>query len=82
MARNPLSVQLQEAETHGADAALLQQILGEKASKRGIFEGDVEHGELVVGQIASACGPLRTVAEIMKNLLLEYSQARSRIQSL
>ena len=82
MARNPLSVQLQEAETHGADAALLQQILGEKASKRGIFEGDVEHGELVIGQIASACGPLRTVAEIMKNLLLEYSQARSRIQSL
>ena len=82
MARNPLSVQLQEAETHGADAALLQQILGEKASKRGIFEGDLEHGELVVGQIASACGPLRTVAEIMKNRLLEYSQARSRIQSL
>ena len=43
--------------------------MGRAASKRGIFEGDIETGELEIGQIASAVDEIRPVSLIMKQLL-------------
>ena len=49
----------------------------QKASKRGIFEGDVENGEIEIGQIASAVRSVRPVAEIVAELVREYDEALS-----
>ena len=75
LVRNALFYRIEEAEADGAGAEDLREILGRAASKRGIFEGDTEHGELEIGQIASAVDEIRPAAEIVSRLMAEYREA-------
>lgn len=79
LVRNGLYDKVAEAEARGAEADELRDILGRAASKRGIFEGDTDGGELEIGQVASAINEIRPVAEIMRQLLREYDEAKSGI---
>ena len=80
LVKNALYQQLAEAEARGAEAEELRTILGKAATKRGIFEGDVEGGELEIGQIASAVTDIQPVSVIMERLANEYNEAKARIQ--
>ena len=51
--KNALYDRIAQAEARGAEADELRAILGPKASKRGIFEGDIENPELEIGQAVS-----------------------------
>ncbi len=66
---------IEEAENRGASADELRGILGKGRAKKGIFEGDLENGELELGQIASLFRNLQNVAEVMKEITEEYSHA-------
>ena len=79
MVKNDLYVRIVEAEKEGASADVLRGILGKAASKRGIFEGDTEQGELEIGQIASAVRQVRPVAQVMAQLIKEFDDARSAL---
>ena len=59
--KNELFAKIAEAENRGAEADELRELLGRAASKRGIFEGDLENGELEIGQIASTMFNEKTV---------------------
>ena len=80
LVKNALYQQLAEAVARGAEAEELRTILGKAATKRGIFEGDVEGGELEIGQIASAVTDIHPVSVIMERLANEYNEAKARIQ--
>ena len=80
LVKNALYQQLAEAEARGAEAEELRTILGKAATKRGIFEGDVEGGELEIGQISSAVTDIHPVSVIMERLANEYNEAKARIQ--
>ena len=71
-----------EAESRGAEADELRELLGKAASKRGIFEGDLENGELEIGQIVSAIKEVQPVSTIMKNLIDDFTATQSRIAAL
>ncbi|MDY5535929.1 MAG: nitronate monooxygenase, partial [Sodaliphilus sp.] len=60
--KNELFAKIAEAENRGAEADELRELLGRAASKRGIFEGDLENGELEIGQIASTIKEVKPVA--------------------
>ncbi len=79
LVKNTLYNKVYDSESRGADADELRAILGRAASKRGIFEGDVEGGELEIGQVASAVKTIRPVAEIMRDLIGGYEEARRKI---
>ena len=79
LVKNELMEELAKAEAEGADAERLKTILGQAASKRGIFEGDVVRGELEIGQIASAIRDIQPVAQIMEQLCCEYEDAKNRL---
>lgn len=79
MVKNSLYCRIMQAESEGAAVEDLRAILGKAASKRGIFEGDVENGEIEIGQIASAVKEVLPVCEVMKRLVTEYDEARARI---
>lgn len=81
LVRNALYNKVAEAEARGADAEELRGILGRAASKRGIFEGDIDGGELEIGQVASAVKAVKPVAEIMRELIDGYEEARRRINA-
>ena len=74
LVKNTLYNKVAEAEAAGADADALREIIGKAASKRGIFEGDVENGEIEIGQIASAIKSIDTVADIFARLDREYNK--------
>lgn len=79
LVKNALYNRLAEAEARGADADELREMLGKAASKRGIFEGDTEDGEVEIGQIASAVKTIDDVATIMARLKAEYIETKNRL---
>ena len=80
--KNELYAKIAEAESRGAEADELRELLGKAASKRGIFEGDLENGELEIGQIVSAIKEVQPVSTIMKNLIDDFTATQSRIAAL
>ncbi len=80
--KNELFAKIAEAENRGAEADELRKLLGRAASKRGIFEGDLEHGELEIGQIASTIKEVKPVGQIMHELITDFHTTQSKIQSL
>lgn len=80
--KNELFAKIAEAESRGAEANELRELLGRAASKRGIFEGDLENGELEIGQIASTIKEVKPVAQIMHELITDFHTTQSKIQTL
>lgn len=56
--------------------------LGRARAKRGMFEGDLEEGELEIGQIAGLIHDIKPAAEILKNMIEEFEMAKKEIGSL
>ncbi len=80
--KNELFAKIAEAENRGAEADELRELLGRAASKRGIFEGDLQNGELEIGQIASTIKEVKSVAQIMHELITDFHTTQSKIQTL
>ena len=79
LVKNELYNRLAEAEAKGAEVPELLQILGEKATRRGIFDGDTQNGEMEIGQIASAIKKVEPVSVIMQRLVAEYDAAKNAL---
>lgn len=82
LVKNDLYCRIMQAESEGAAVEDLRRILGQAAAKRGIFEGDINNGELEIGQIASAVKTIRPVSEVMQQLDDEFEAAKARIMQL
>jgi enoyl-[acyl-carrier protein] reductase II len=67
------------AEQNGADVETLQHILGRARAKKGMFEGDINEGELEIGQIASLVKEIKPAAEIVKEIWNEFELAKNEI---
>ena len=80
--RNKFSELIQNAESQCASTDELQMLLGKGRAKKGIFEGDLDEGELEIGQVASLIDKILPASEIMKNLLGEYRKSLNEIQNL
>ena len=74
LAIGPFKDLVEAAEARGASVDELKELLGRGRAKKGIFEGDLENGELEIGQAASQLRTLQTVEEVMKELTDEYSR--------
>lgn len=68
-----------EAELRGADAAELRDLLGKGRAKKGMFEGDLQNGELEIGQIASIIDSVKPASQIIAEILSEYRSALAEI---
>lgn len=73
--KNPFYQQIHEAEMNGADAATLQQLLGKGRAKKGMFEGDMEEGELEIGQVSALIGDIKPAADIVHEIWNEFNVA-------
>ena len=80
LVKNDLYTRIVEAEKTGAAVEDLRAILGKAAAKRGIFEGDLEGGELEIGQIASAIKEVLPVSAVMKQLIEEFDAALKKLK--
>jgi enoyl-[acyl-carrier protein] reductase II len=60
----------------------LENLLGKRRAKRGMFEGDLVEGELEIGQIAGLIHEIKPVAEIISEIITEFELAKKEINSL
>ncbi len=79
LVKNALYERIAEAEGRGAEKEELLDILGVKSTRRGIFDGDTENGELEIGQIASDIKCIEPVSVIMQRLVDEYNAAIKKL---
>ena len=82
LVKNALYARIQEAEDAGASVDELRALLGKAASKRGIFEGDVEQGELEIGQVAMAVDTIKPAGQIIAELLADFAASQSQVSLL
>ena len=73
--KNEFYKQVQEAEDRGASKLELIQLLGRARAKRGMFEGNLEEGELEIGQVSALLDDVLPAADITQNLWREFSEA-------
>lgn len=78
--KNSFYDKVKEAEERGADAAELWNILGKGRAKAGMFEGNLNEGELEIGQVSATIDEIRPVADIMERMMKEFNEALSRIR--
>lgn len=80
LVRNALYDRIAKAEAEGQnDAEQLRQILGTAAAKRGIFEGDIDNGELEIGQSSAYVKEVLPTAVIMQQIVQQYNEAKKRL---
>jgi len=77
--RNRFREQVEELEARGATREELAALLGEGRARRGMAEGDLEEGELEIGQVAALIDDIPSVAEVVARLLREYDAAVARL---
>ena len=75
--RNPFFDQLMAAYQQGASAEALATLLGRGRAKKGMFEGDLEQGELEIGQIAANFERIMPAADIVQEFIQDYNAALS-----
>lgn len=82
MVRGTFSTQVQEAEDRGATVDELRELLGRGRAKKGIFEGDLENGQLEIGQGASLLkgSEIKTVAQVIDDVVSQYLTARELLR--
>lgn len=71
-----------EAEEAGKDKDYLLQLLGRGRAKKGMFEGDLEEGELEIGQVSAGIRALKPAAEIVAEIWDEFNTTRRALANL
>jgi enoyl-[acyl-carrier protein] reductase II len=73
--KNNFFQKVQEAEKRGASEEELQQLLGKGRAKKGMFEGDLQEGELEIGQVSAIVKKIMPAADIVKELWNDFEAA-------
>lgn len=80
--KNDFFRQIEEAENRGATSDELKEILGFGRAKKGIFEGNLQEGELEIGQISSVLDNIPSVQEVFNDLINDYNEKLKTLMSL
>lgn len=80
--KNDFYNSIQQAIERGADSQELADILGRGRAKKGIFEGNLEDGELEIGQISGNIRDVLPAKEILQNIWDDFNSARKELVEL
>lgn len=75
LVKNAFFQELENIYTSGRDAQALRELLGKGRAKKGMFEGDLEQGELEIGQVSALIDEVLPVSQVFENLIKEYQQS-------
>jgi len=73
--KNDFYKQVQEAEQRGASKEEMQQLLGRARAKKGMFEGNLQEGELEIGQVSALLDDILPATVITENIWQEFLTA-------
>jgi len=72
--KNAFYQKVHEAETKGADVTELEALLGHRRAKLGMFEGNMEEGELEIGQVSSIINDIKPAGDVVKEVWEEFTE--------
>jgi enoyl-[acyl-carrier protein] reductase II len=79
--KNPFYDLIKVMEENGASAEELLEVLGKGRAKKGMFEGELDEGELEIGQVCAVINKIIPAADIIKEIMEEFSQAKNEVSS-
>ena len=80
--KNKFAEEVTRAEMRGESVDYLQNLLGRGRAKKGMFEGDMEEGELEIGQVSATIREIRPAAEIVHEIWNEFVSEKKRVATL
>ena len=80
--KNGFYNQIQKAYAENANNEDLKDLLGIGRAKKGMFEGNLEEGELEIGQVSAMINTIMPVEKIIKEVIAEFESEKSRISAL
>ena len=80
--KNKFYNELQELYKTSPSPEQLKELLGRARAKRGMFEGDLDHGELEIGQISGLIHDIKPVVTIVQDMLTEFEEAKKEVAKL
>jgi enoyl-[acyl-carrier protein] reductase II len=79
--KNKFFEEVQKAENSGASPEDLAKLLGRGRAKKGMYEGDLNEGELEIGQVAALIKEIKSAKAIVDELVAEYKEAKEKLNS-
>lgn len=76
--KNEFADAVTQAEAEGANRSQLMELLGRSRAKSGMFEGDMENGELEIGQVSAMLNEIKPAAKILNEIWLEFNEGLMR----
>ncbi len=80
--KNRFAEEIQKAEAAGVSAEVLAEMLGRGRAKKGMFEGDLEEGELEIGQVSSLIKEIKPAADVVRELVNDCDSAIEQLNQL
>ncbi|WP_282014445.1 NAD(P)H-dependent flavin oxidoreductase [Marinifilum flexuosum] len=75
LVKNQFFEQVNDAECRGASQEEMRELLGKGRAKKGMFEGNLEEGELEIGQVSALISKIQSVEKIVSEIKSEYKEA-------
>ena len=80
--KNEFADAVAQAEAEGADRTQLMALLGKARAKLGMFEGDLENGELEIGQVSAMLNEIKPAAQILDEIWKDFIDQKNRLSHL
>jgi enoyl-[acyl-carrier protein] reductase II len=80
--KNEFADAVAQAEAEGANSAQLSELLGRARAKLGMFEGNMDEGELEIGQVSAMLNEIKPAAQILTEIWTEFLQEKKQIENL
>jgi enoyl-[acyl-carrier protein] reductase II len=80
--KNKFYEQVKLAEERCASVEELKNLLGRARAKKGMFEGDLDEGELEIGQVSCLLNEIQPAAEVVRSLWKEFLETKERLSKL
>lgn len=80
--KNKFYQQIADAENRGASIEEIKNILGRARAKKGMFEGDLDEGELEIGQVAANFKKIQPAAEVVEEIWNDFNFHKKRLSEL
>jgi len=77
MMKNKFYQQIQKLYQHNPTLEEIKELLGRARAKKGMFEGDMDNGELEIGQVAGLIHEIKSAKEVIEDIISEYATVKN-----
>jgi enoyl-[acyl-carrier protein] reductase II len=82
LVKNKFYDEIQELYLQNPSIEKLKELLGRARAKKGMFQGDLENGELEIGQIAGLINEIKPAKNVLENIITEFNLVKSLVSKL